>query len=296
MASTYAASATCAGERGYVEEERVELDLPPDIKISNRRTPHPERDAGGRRNRRHHRAHSSSLLPASLSQGRKAVPDWESAERDYYRRTGFFRSSHGGIRRELYEREPWIAPACTRRSSRPRRQLPVADDEGAIEYFHALVHSHINRAMAVFWPDPYEYGVEPNRKLLDAVTRYSFGRGSPTASCRRRIVCARDVDLAAQLHAVERAPGRYGRCLTTRHEAHRATRQNARKTPVSSVDAARSFETCFCPAPLSRVRAQPALRMRASSISTAGPRARSGVLAVLAAKTGAGAMGRCAAT
>jgi 4,5-dihydroxyphthalate decarboxylase len=168
------------GELGYVEEERVELDLPSDISIMN--APHGKTlssmlEAGELD------AIIAPIPPACYLRRspkvRRLFPDWENAEREYYRRTRFFPVMHTvAIRREIYERDPWIATSLYKAFEQAKAvSYQWLTDEGAMKYSMPWFIPHIVEQWRFFGCDPYEYGVETNRKLLDTVTRYSFEQG-----------------------------------------------------------------------------------------------------------------------
>ena len=121
--------------------------------------------------------------PASFAAGdgrvRRLLRDPRAAEEAYVRATGIFPIMHlVAIRRDVYDAHPWIArnlvtafEAAKRRSDdrlsdamSPRLPLPWAADDAA-------------RARAVFGRDPYEYGIEPNRRTLDALLGYASAQG-----------------------------------------------------------------------------------------------------------------------
>jgi 4,5-dihydroxyphthalate decarboxylase len=121
--------------------------------------------------------------PASFLEGdgrvRRLLADPRTEEQRYFAETGIFPIMHTvALRRDAYDAHPWIArnlltafEDAKRRSyarlvdaMSPRLPLPwSADDFG--------------RAESVFGPDPYPYGVEPNRKALEALLRYAHHQG-----------------------------------------------------------------------------------------------------------------------
>lgn len=168
------------GEHGYKAEERVELDLPPDIQIES--AP-PGRGISEMLVKGEIDALFSPFPPACFVAGEPKVarlfPEWESVEREYYRKTRLFPAMHTvAIRRELYEQNRWIATS-----------LFAAFEEAKMRCYEALVDDpshpvstpwfapHALEQWRFFGCDPYAYGVEPNRHLLETLTRYSVEQG-----------------------------------------------------------------------------------------------------------------------
>jgi 4,5-dihydroxyphthalate decarboxylase len=104
-------------------------------------------------------------------------PDPKKAEREYYRASGIFPIMHTvAIRNEILERHPWVAVSvmqafqqakelCYRHMADPRNLALVWASEALREQKEAL------------GADPYPYGLEPNRKALEAVVRYEHEQG-----------------------------------------------------------------------------------------------------------------------
>ena len=104
-------------------------------------------------------------------------PRTREAEIDYYRRSGIFPIMHTVvIRNSILERHPWVA-------------LSVVQ---AFQHAKELCYRHMRdpRNLALAWAsevlaeqkealgaDPYPYGLEPNRKALEAVVRYEHEQG-----------------------------------------------------------------------------------------------------------------------
>ncbi|MGH2688900.1 MAG: hypothetical protein ACRDKW_08850, partial [Actinomycetota bacterium] len=123
------------------------------------------------------------FAPACFVEGHPKVarlfPDWEPVEREYYRQTRLFPTMHTvAIRREVYEQNRWIATS-----------LYMAFEEAKARCYGALVDDptmpysapwFVPRALEqwrFFGADPYAYGVEPNRHLIETLTRYSVEQG-----------------------------------------------------------------------------------------------------------------------
>jgi 4,5-dihydroxyphthalate decarboxylase len=104
-------------------------------------------------------------------------PDTKKAEIDYYRRSGIFPIMHTVvIRNAIVERDPWVAVSVMQ----------------SFEQAKALCYRHMQdpRNLALAWAaevlreqkealgaDPWPYGLEANRKALEAVVRYEFEQG-----------------------------------------------------------------------------------------------------------------------
>ena len=105
--------------------------------------------------------------------------DFEAAERDYFRRTGIFPIMHAlGIRNDVYERHPWLASslykAFAEANQIARRDLfEVTALKIGLPWIASSAQSTRELMGEDFWP----YGVEPNRRSLEAMTRYSYEQG-----------------------------------------------------------------------------------------------------------------------
>lgn len=112
----------------------------------------------------------------------RLFPDFESVERDYYRRTGIFPIMHTVvIRRELLAAHPGLAEAvykgyCDAKSVAMdyyRKDRVEQHASTMIPWFNAL----FNENRRLFPDDWWPYGVQANRKTLDAYLRYYFEQG-----------------------------------------------------------------------------------------------------------------------
>jgi len=94
----------------------------------------------------------------------------------YYQKTGFFPINHGFIvRRSLYERHPWIAINLYKAFLAAKEQVRARARELADPYLRlGLLPAEASAGFAV---DPYPYGVQANRRLLETVASYSHEQG-----------------------------------------------------------------------------------------------------------------------
>jgi 4,5-dihydroxyphthalate decarboxylase len=110
---------------------------------------------------------------------RRLIADWRGMEEDYVRRTGIFPIMHVvAMRREVHERHPWLAMNLYKAfDEAKRRSVERLADITASFAPLPWSPSHLEAAQALLGPDPWPYGVEPNRVTLDAFLQYAFEQG-----------------------------------------------------------------------------------------------------------------------
>ncbi len=108
--------------------------------------------------------------------------DYPSVERGYYRRTGIFPIMHTVVlRKGLLASDPGLAEAIY-------RGFLDAKTAASKDYEHGMIFNNmetmfpwfsylISQNRAVLGADWWPYGIEANRKALDAVLRYHFEQG-----------------------------------------------------------------------------------------------------------------------
>jgi len=101
-------------------------------------------------------------------------PDSRAVERAYYRATRIFPIMHlVVIRRDVYERHPWIANSLYKGFLEAKaKALARLRKTGAHPSMLPWVHHDVEEINEVFGGDPYPYGIEPNRPTLEALVRY----------------------------------------------------------------------------------------------------------------------------
>ena len=112
-------------------------------------------------------------------QVRRLFPDYRAAEKEYYRRTGIFPIMHAiGIKRELLERQPWLAASVYKAFVQAKRLADAEFSETtALKIGLPWVTAEFDATQEVMGKDFWSYGVEGNRKVLEAMARYSHEQG-----------------------------------------------------------------------------------------------------------------------
>jgi 4,5-dihydroxyphthalate decarboxylase len=129
----------------------------------------------------------SAWLPASLGKSGGPVarlfPDYETVERDYFRRTKIFPIMHTVvIRRDLYEQNRWIArslmQAFTDAKARAIEQYRTAETFMGAPFMVPWLPALIEANRALMGADPWAYGLgAANRKTLETYLRYHAEQG-----------------------------------------------------------------------------------------------------------------------
>ena len=116
----------------------------------------------------------------------RLFPNYREVEKELYRQKRIFPIMHLlAIRRELYEKQPFIASSlfdamcCAKEMARTRMR-----DLGTLQYMLPWMTADLDEIDDVFGGDPWPYGIEPNRPTLEALVRYLEEQGitnkSPT--------------------------------------------------------------------------------------------------------------------
>lgn len=118
-------------------------------------------------------------LPRSFLNGdgsiRRLFPNHERDEREYYRRTGIFPIMHVlVIKKELLERDPWIAASLYDAFAQSRKQYDafIAQPHGV-----SLVWSPAENERALFGKSPYYQGLRENRRDIECLIDFAREQG-----------------------------------------------------------------------------------------------------------------------
>jgi 4,5-dihydroxyphthalate decarboxylase len=105
--------------------------------------------------------------------------DFKTAEQEYYRRTRIFPIMHLiVIKRELYERHPWVARSLYKAFDEALR-LGYADlrHRNALKVMLPWLQEHLAEALDLLGEGYWDYGLASNRHVLETFIRYSYEQG-----------------------------------------------------------------------------------------------------------------------
>lgn len=119
--------------------------------------------------------------PSSFEAGhprvRRLWPDHREEERRFYQETGLFPIMHVvAVRRELAERQPWLAGNVFR-AFREAKRLAIRDLEQTNFLRVTLPWVDLDDVRDLMGDDYWPYGVAANRAELEAAIRWSFAEG-----------------------------------------------------------------------------------------------------------------------
>jgi len=106
-------------------------------------------------------------------------PDAAEREQDWYRRTGIYPIMHVVVlRRDVLDAHPWAATNLYRGFVQARdRSLARAADLNASRFPVPWLPAYARRMAEMFGGDPLPYGIEPNRRTLEAFLGYAHEQG-----------------------------------------------------------------------------------------------------------------------
>ena len=107
---------------------------------------------------------------------RPLFPDRMAEGARYYQKTGFYHINHAMVvRRSILEQHPWVALNIYHAMLQAKDQVNARARELADVYLRlGLFGPDGRKALSV---DPYPYGVQANRKILENITEYSHEQG-----------------------------------------------------------------------------------------------------------------------
>jgi len=98
------------------------------------------------------------------------IPDAQNAAFDWFRRTGIYPINHGlVVKNSVLKEMPWIADELTRAFERSKAEYlkDLKGNESTSWDKAATVNAKVVG-------DPFPFGIEPNRKALEAITQFAF--------------------------------------------------------------------------------------------------------------------------
>ena len=111
-----------------------------------------------------------------VSHVQRLFPDFRDEEKAYFKKTGIFPIMHlVAIRREVYEQNRFVASslyeAFNESKEIARRRMNFT---GALRYMLPWLSADLDEITEVFGDDCWPYGVEPNRRTLEALVQFLY--------------------------------------------------------------------------------------------------------------------------
>ncbi len=122
-------------------------------------------------------AYFGARRPGAMDRGTNVTqlfPDYRQREKDFYQRTGFHPIMHTiVIREDLYREHPWAPEAVYKACEESKRwMLKQMRFSGAQRLMLPWMYDEIAEMDALMGDNPWPYGVEANRKILNAFMSY----------------------------------------------------------------------------------------------------------------------------
>jgi len=104
----------------------------------------------------------------------RLFPNYVELEKEYYKRTGIYPIMHlVAIKKEIYERYPFVATSLYNAFVESKKiALKHMFNLRALRYMTPFLMRDIDEIHEIFNGDPWPYGVEKNRKTLEALVTY----------------------------------------------------------------------------------------------------------------------------
>jgi 4,5-dihydroxyphthalate decarboxylase len=129
---------------------------------------------------------------------RRLFEDYEAVEKEYYKRTKIFPIMHTVvIRREVYEKHPWVAQSLYKAFVYAQREsYQDLYETAALKFMLPWLIRHAEDTRDLMGSDFWPYGLEPNLHVLNTFLRYSFEQG-----LAKRLLTAQDLFVPESLEA-----------------------------------------------------------------------------------------------
>jgi 4,5-dihydroxyphthalate decarboxylase len=168
------------GEEEPGRDEKLKLHLPPEIRL---RPIGPTQTLSQMIAEGEIDALVTARAPSSFHRHpdrvQRLFPDFVEQEKAYYRRTKIFPIMHTVvIRRDVYERTPWVAQSLFKAFVAAKEQaMQLYRQTAALPAMLPWLVAHVDEARREMGEDWWPYGLAANRHVLDTFLRYHHEQG-----------------------------------------------------------------------------------------------------------------------
>ncbi|MCU1338188.1 MAG: transporter substrate-binding protein [Bryobacterales bacterium] len=168
------------GEEQPGRPEKIALSLPPEFRleaIPSDRTLSQMIETG------EIDALYTARAPSTFGNGsgrvRRLFDDYQTVERDYYRKTKIFPTMHiVAIRRDVYDKNPWVAQSlCKAFVTAQKEAYEDLHTMAALKFMLPWLNRHVEETEELMGRDFWPYGYEPNILALSTFLRYHHEQG-----------------------------------------------------------------------------------------------------------------------
>jgi len=160
--------------------DRIELHLPAEIRVSS--IPQ-DRTLNAMLESEEIDGLFAARVPSCFAKGSSKVgrlfPNYKEVEIEYYRRTKIFPIMHVVvIRRDVYDRYPWVARSLYKAFLQAKELcMQNMHISNTLVYTLPWLFAEIDQVKTTFGPDWWSYGIDPNRPTLETLIRYMGEQG-----------------------------------------------------------------------------------------------------------------------
>ena len=168
------------GEEHPGREDKIRHDLPSDIDI---RSIGPDQTLSSMLEAGEIDAMISAHMPSPFVRRspnvQRLIPNFREVEAEYFRRTKIFPIMHTvALREEVYEKHPWVAQSLFKAFAESKRLCRESMYEfSALKYMMAWSIDEMEKEREILGDDPWAYGLEPNRHILETLVQYAHEQG-----------------------------------------------------------------------------------------------------------------------
>jgi 4,5-dihydroxyphthalate decarboxylase len=124
-------------------------------------------------------ARAPSTFYKNPAKVKRLFENYQAVELEYYRKTKIFPPMHiVAIRRDVYERDPWVAQSLFKAFKLAQKEAyQELRETAALKTMLPWLTSHVEETEKLMGPDFWPYGYEPNVHALGTFLRYHYEQG-----------------------------------------------------------------------------------------------------------------------